>query len=339
MTRDALTALESMTERQIGRWRDVLDAVAGMLPGGAVRVLVEGCGHADAVAARLADRLTAAGRRCVRPRDGGRESEREPDAITIGAGTGERARPAGGWDVVIWLRTRRAPDADAENGADIVIDLNDTRWPVIRRVGPRLAGHDEWYVAESRAFFAPRAATWDARFGDDMPAYAAAVGEAAVRPGATVLDAGCGTGRALPALRAAAGPTGRVFAVDLTPEMLAVARTTGRAHHATLLVADARRLPFAAARFDAVFAAGLVQHLPDPATGLAELARVTRPGGRLIIFHPSGRAALAARHGRTLRPDEPLAKTRLEQLLTGAGWRLVHYDDAAHRFLALATRR
>ncbi|WP_242907205.1 class I SAM-dependent methyltransferase [Actinomadura terrae] len=339
MTSDALAALESMTEQQAGRWRDVLDRVAGMLPDGTVCVLVEGGGHAGAVAARLADHLTAAGRRCVRPRDGDPEITREPGAVAIGAGTGERARPPGEWDVVIRLRTRHAPEADTEQVADIVIDLNDTRWPVIRRVVPRLAGHDDWYVAESRAFFAPRAATWDARFGDDMPAYAAAVGEAAVPPGATVLDAGCGTGRALPALRAAVGPTGRVFGVDVTPEMLAVARTTGRAHRATLLVADARRLPFTGTRFDAVFAAGLVQHLPDPAAGLAELARVTRPGGELIVFHPSGRAALAARHGRTPRPDEPLAETRLVRLLASTGWHLKRYDDADHRFFALAVRR
>ena len=171
---------------------------------------------------------------------------------------------------LIWLRTRRAPDGDAEDGADIVIDLHDTAWPVIRRVVPRLAGRGDWYAAESRAFFAPRAATWDDRFGDDLPAYAAAVAEAAIPAGGTVLDAGCGTGRALPALRAAVGPAGRVIAVDLTPQMLAVARTTGRARDAALLLADARRLPFARARFEAVFAAGLVPHLPDPAAGLAE---------------------------------------------------------------------
>jgi SAM-dependent methyltransferase len=81
-----------------------------------------------------------------------------------------------------------------------------------------------------------------------------------------------------------------------------------------------------------------VQHLPDPGQGLAELARITRAGGRLIIFHPSGRAALAARHGRALRPDEPLAHDRLAASLDGSGRRLVRYDDPPHRFDALAIR-
>jgi hypothetical protein len=49
-----------------------------------------------------------------------------------------------------------------------------------------------------------------------------------------------------------------------------------------------RRTP-GSARTDGVFAARVVQHLPDSAAGPAELARGTRPGGRLVLFHPSGR--------------------------------------------------
>lgn len=200
------------------------------------------------------------------------------------------------------------------------------------------AGPEDRYVTECRAFFAPRAATWDTKFGDDMPAYAAAVAESRIPPGATAADIGCGTGRALPALRDAVGPAGTVFGVDLTPQMLDAARAAGRARHATLLLADARRPPFADGALDAVFAAGLITHLPDPATGLAELARITRAGGRLTLFHPSGRRALARRHGRTLRPDDPLAESRLSLLMAGTGWRLDAYDDPPHRFLAIATR-
>ena len=155
--------------------------------------------------------------------------------------------------------------------------------------------------------------------------------------GATVVDVGCGTGRALPAMGDAVGDGGIVIGIDLTPEMLTVASLQSTSEF-QLLLADARRLPLADGSVDVVFAAGLVQHLPDPRAGLAELARVTRHGGRLIIFHPSGRAAIAARHGRTLRDDEPLAPNQLRQLLDGSGWSLVRYDDPPHRFYALAQR-
>ncbi len=139
--------------------------------------------------------------------------------------------------------------------------------------------------------------------------------------------------------RLQAGLNGAVIAIDLTPEMLCHARTTDRAAHATLILADARHLPFASASADAVFAAGLIMHLPDTEAGLRQLARITRPGGLLILFHPSGRSVLAARHGRLLEPDEPLAAASLQRSTQSTGWRLTTYDDAEHRFLAIATRQ
>ena len=200
------------------------------------------------------------------------------------------------------------------------------------------ADHERRYVRESQAFFGARAEGWDTRFGDDLPAYARAVGDAGIRPGDVLLDAGTGTGRALPALAAATGPTGHVLGLDLTPAMLSAARDAGRGGLADLVIADARRLPIPDARVDGIFAAGLVQHLPEPGAGLAELARVVRPGGRLTIFHPAGRAALAARHGRSLRADEPLAEAVLGPLLSAAGWQLTCYDDPPERFFATAVR-
>jgi SAM-dependent methyltransferase len=138
--------------------------------------------------------------------------------------------------------------------------------------------HDR-YLTETRAFFARRAATWDAKFGDDLPAYCAAVAEAGIRRGGVVIDIGCGTGRALPPLREAVGPAGAVIALDVTPEMLDAARPAARLAAASVVIADARVLPFADGSADAIFAAGLVNHLPDPEAGLRELGRVTSPGG------------------------------------------------------------
>lgn len=194
---------------------------------------------------------------------------------------------------------------------------------------------DHTHVQE---FFGARAADWDSRFPDDGPAYASAVADLGLREGDRVLDAGCGTGRALTPLRAAVGATGVVVGVDLTPAMLQAAVRAGRDRDGLLLLADVAALPLRSESLDAVFAAGLIAHLPRPAENLRELARVVRPGGTLALFHPIGRAALAARQGRTITPDDLRAEPNLRPLLAGSGWRMTSYADEDSRFLALAVR-
>jgi len=194
---------------------------------------------------------------------------------------------------------------------------------------------DHTHVQE---FFGARAADWDSRFPDDGPAYAAAVAGLGLHEGDRVLDAGCGTGRALTPLRAAVGPSGVVVGADLTPAMLQAAVRAGRGHDGQLLLADVAALPLRSEALDAVFAAGLIAHLPRPAENLRELARVVRPGGTLALFHPIGRAALAARQGRRITPDDLRAEPNLRPLLAVSGWRMTSYVDEDARFLALAVR-
>lgn len=194
---------------------------------------------------------------------------------------------------------------------------------------------DHTHVQE---FFSARAADWDRKFPDDGPAYAAAVAQLGLREGGRVLDAGCGTGRALPPLRAAVGPSGVVLGADLTPAMLREAVRAGRDRDGRLLLADVGALPLRSRSLDAVFGAGLISHLPRPAENLRELARVVRPGGVLALFHPIGRAALAARQGRQVTPEDLRAEPNLRPLLAGSGWRMTSYVDEDSRFLALAVR-
>ncbi|MFJ4878352.1 class I SAM-dependent methyltransferase [Streptomyces sp. NPDC088745] len=195
--------------------------------------------------------------------------------------------------------------------------------------------HDRTQVQE---FFGSRAARWDERFPDDGPAYEAAVAALGLGPGDAVLDAGCGTGRALPYLRRAVGGAGTVLGADLTREMLDVAAGKGRGRGALLLQADVARLPLGTGVLDAVFGAGLISHLPRPGENLGELARTVRPGGLLALFHPVGRAALAARQGRRITEDDLRAEPRLRPLLERSGWRLLSYVDEDDRYLALAVR-
>lgn len=191
----------------------------------------------------------------------------------------------------------------------------------------------------TQTFFATRAAGWEDRFAHDGPQYARAVQELAAQPGQTALDLGCGTGRALPHLRAAVGSTGTVIGLDATWEMLQEAQRLGRHQLAWLWQGDVLQLPLPDRCCDVIFAGGLLPHLAEgAATGLQEMARVCRDSGRLAIFHPISRVVLAARHGGVPSDDDVLAPIRLRGLLAATGWQLLSIEDAVDRYLALAQR-
>jgi SAM-dependent methyltransferase len=192
----------------------------------------------------------------------------------------------------------------------------------------------------TQEFFGPKAAGWEKRFPNDGPQYARAVSDLNPALGATALDLGCGTGRALLPLRAAVGPAGQVVGLDATREMLGEARRLGRDRVAKLILGDVLRLPFPAEWADVVFAGGLLPHLADAAgAALQEMARVTRPGGKLALFHPISRKALAARHNRVPSDDDIIAPRQLPRLCSIAVWEIIRIDDADDRYLALASRR
>jgi demethylmenaquinone methyltransferase / 2-methoxy-6-polyprenyl-1,4-benzoquinol methylase len=124
-------------------------------------------------------------------------------------------------------------------------------------------------------------------FGRDRAWRRATRAALALNPGALVLDVGAGTGVSTEEL---GGDNRLAVGVDLSLGMLAAGRRTRP--RVPLLAADALALPFADATFDAVTISFALRNVVDPVAALAELWRVTRPGGRLVVCefsHPSNR--------------------------------------------------
>ncbi|MFF1509624.1 SAM-dependent methyltransferase [Streptomyces sp. NPDC058326] len=106
-----------------------------------------------------------------------------------------------------------------------------------------------------------------------------------VGPGSRVLDLGCGTGR--PALRIADRTGADVTGISISHKQVERATVLAADRDLTDRVrferADAMDLPFAAGSFDAVIALESIIHMPDRARVLRQVARVLRPGGRLVL--------------------------------------------------------
>jgi demethylmenaquinone methyltransferase/2-methoxy-6-polyprenyl-1,4-benzoquinol methylase len=113
-----------------------------------------------------------------------------------------------------------------------------------------------------------------------------AVAESGVRPGQSVLDCATGTGDLALAFKRAVGPTGKVIGTDFCAEMLAVApqKALRAKLEVEFEVADATALPYPEASFDVSAIAFGIRNVDDPMRCLRELARVTRPGGRVVVL-------------------------------------------------------
>lgn len=129
----------------------------------------------------------------------------------------------------------------------------------------------------------------DALARHDMPrAYEAVLRDALSGVGAgpiAALDCGVGTGAMCRALVRAAPGRVTLDGIDLSPGMLRAAEASLAAEGLPLEThcGDLTALPFASRSFDLTMAAHVIEHLPDPRTALAEMVRVTRPGGRIVV--------------------------------------------------------
>ena len=126
-----------------------------------------------------------------------------------------------------------------------------------------------------------------------------AVALAGLRPGGRAIDVATGTGKVAADLLRSARPAGEVLGVDISPGMIGVARRRYAARPGlTFVVGDALALPAEDDRFDAATIAFGMRNLPDYAKGFAEMARVVRPGGKVVcleIARPRSRLARVLR--------------------------------------------
>jgi len=155
---------------------------------------------------------------------------------------------------------------------------------------------------------------------------ARAIELARLGPGDRVLDVATGTGDLAAAALAAVVPDGEVIGVDFAPGMLARARA--KVPGARFELADALALPFADNEFDAATVGFGARNFSDLGQGLAEMSRVTKPGGRVVILEI------------TQPTREPLAsfyRAWFDRLVPALG--TLAGDRAAYSYLPNSVRR
>jgi SAM-dependent methyltransferase len=111
------------------------------------------------------------------------------------------------------------------------------------------------------------------------PLEAALIRAAALRPGARVLDVGCGSGSVTRAAAFEVGPTGSVTGIDCSTPLAALARSRG----SNVVIGDAQTYPFERGAYDVIVSRNGLMLFADPAAAFANLRRALRPAGRLAF--------------------------------------------------------
>ena len=150
-----------------------------------------------------------------------------------------------------------------------------------------------------------------------------------VREGSRVLDVASGSGDLAAAFAKRVGASGEVWMTDINAAMLSVGRDKliDAGVFAPLAICDAEKLPFASDTFDCVSVAFGLRNMTRKEAALAEMRRVARPGGRVIVLEFS-------------RPWKPLARAYDAYSFTvlPALGKYVARDEAAYRYLAESIR-
>jgi ArsR family transcriptional regulator len=201
-------------------------------------------------------------------------------------------------------------------------------WPLIREqvAGTAAAGQDDRRLrgvlarrrSKSQEFFATAAGEWDRLrgdlFGDTFYLWAVL---GLIDPALTVGDLGCGTGQ----LTGTVAPyVRRVIAVDSSSDMLDAARQrVAGAGNVELRHGDLESLPIDNGELDAAMLSLVLHYSPAPARALAEVGRVVRPGGRVLVVDmlPHERQEYQQQMGHVWLG---FSEKQITRFLTGAGF-------------------
>ena len=191
-----------------------------------------------------------------------------------------------------------------------------------------------------RTYFNQKAAIWDETSSErDTTKLERMAKRLDIKPGSIVLDVGTGTGVFIPFLRREIGRGGRIVALDFAEKMLKRARAKDFNGNINYLCADVTNIPLGDEIFDIIVCYSSFPHFQDKPEALAEMKRVIKRGGRLLICHTSSRARINEIHRQIpavesdIIPDEG----EMQIILLRAGFIEIKINDS-ESYLASAAK-
>lgn len=191
-----------------------------------------------------------------------------------------------------------------------------------------------------RQYFNKVAPKWDSISTEgDSVRLASIVGELGLKSDETILDVGAGTGALIPLIQEVTGNSIRLIPLDISENMLQLARGKCFDGDVNFIQADACAVPLARESCNMVICHSVFPHFVDKQRTLAELKRVLRPNSRLVICHTKSREEINEIHqniggavAHAILPDEAEMRT----LLADIGLERIEVSDEQDKYLAIA---
>ena len=181
-----------------------------------------------------------------------------------------------------------------------------------------------------REYFNNKADTWDENIAEKDTGKLTAMAERLrLESGSVVLDVGSGTGVFLPYMLARIGDEGKIVAIDLAEDMLAVSMAKNPGNNVEYLNADIMDVPLNNEAFDYVVCYSCFPHFQDKSKALAQIKKVLKREGKVFVCHTSSRAHINEIHsGISLMKDDLLPDPgEMTELMTQAGFISIEVEE------------
>ncbi|MDD5127406.1 MAG: class I SAM-dependent methyltransferase [Dehalococcoidales bacterium] len=193
----------------------------------------------------------------------------------------------------------------------------------------------------SQEFFNSRAATWDEKIAEKNPSkLRTMIDRLDIKPGASVLDVGTGTGVFVPYLLQKIGRHGKLTCLDFSAEMLKIARAKHFEGNITYLCADIASSGLADESFDTVVCYSVFPHFEDKPKIFREINRLLRREGAVYICHTSSRQAINKIHRGVPEVCDHLFPENEDtrRMLSEAGFTSINISEGKEDYLVSARK-